>query len=63
MQTLTLRKPLKTIPNLDRVNLITKYNNYLRLVNSGFFRESAIAMVNFNSQEEFKKAESYFKEI
>ncbi|MEQ8520244.1 MAG: hypothetical protein RLN79_04920 [Cytophagales bacterium] len=63
MQTLTLRKPLKTIPNLDRVNLITKYNNYLRLVNSGFFRESAIAMVNFNSQEEFKKAESYFQEI
>ncbi|QNL22424.1 hypothetical protein HZR84_10890 [Hyphobacterium sp. CCMP332] len=63
MQTLTLRKPLKTIPNLDRVNLITKYNNYLRLINSGFFRESALAMVNFNSYEEFKKAENYFKEI
>ncbi len=63
MQTLTLRKPLKTIPNLDRVNLITKYNNYLRLVNSGFFRDSAIAMVNFKSHEEFKKAELYFKEI
>ncbi len=63
MQTLTLRKPLKTIPNLDRVNLITKYNNYLRLLKSGFFMDSAMAMVDFNSMEEFERAEKFFREI
>lgn len=63
MQTLTLRKPLKTIPNLDRINLITKYNNYQRLIKSGFFMDTAMAMVDFNNQEEFERAERYFKEI
>jgi hypothetical protein len=63
MQTLLLRKPLKKSPNLERMNLITKYNSYLKLVKSGIYRDHAMAMVQIRSIEQLQKAESLYSEI
>lgn len=63
MQTLLLRKPLKKSPDLENMNLITKYNSYLRLVKSGIYRDHAMAMVQIRSLEQLRKAELLYSEM
>jgi hypothetical protein len=63
MQTLTINKRLKRIPNLDNVNLINKYSSYLKLLKTGFFHDQARMMVQFNSIEQFEKAKKIYLEL
>ena len=63
MQTLVLKKPLKQLPNLERLNLINKYNSYLKLIDSGFYRDHAMAMAEINSVEQLRIAKNYYQEM
>lgn len=63
MQTLVLKKPLKKAPNLEKMNLINKYSNYLKLVKSGFYKDHAMAMVQFANADQLRRAENFYLEM
>ena len=63
MNTLILKKPLKRIPKLDNLDLVSKYISYLKLIRSGFFMEQAKNMAQFSDQEQFEKARNLYLEL
>lgn len=63
MQTISIKKPLKRVPNLEKMNLVEMYGSYLRLVRSGIFRDQAKMLAQFNSIEQFRLAEKLYSEI